>query len=482
MTETLNAWSIPLDTEDLKTISVPTNSTVNIVRVTESETELDSDSSNNKDEFEKLESKPLENTLEDYSGKKVIVLDSGAIISSNKFPGYLLNENIEFVTTQNVIQEIKSSKAKNVLNSLPFPIKLKTVWIESLKSVKEFAESTGDYSFLSNVDMEILALAYQLEKATNGDKFIKKLPEKLNFGKVFFKAQITPYPTLNKEKKTNSDETLNLDNLNLGDDSWGHFEEDDDEGWISKDNIQQHKVTDSGLQSEWVQTKKSVEKKSKIEVIDNLDLNLNESNQAEEYNQTNRTILDSFEEHNSNIGCITTDFAMQNVLIHMGLNLISVDGYRIKTIRRYVLRCTACSVIVPDTSRVFCPNCGNHSTLKKVECVIDEEGKATFYYNPNYKFNLKGVRYQIPKPKGGRNIDPILREDDMISVKRGIKRNKIKGSQNNNASDDLFSREYVTDGIFDFSKKKNNITDLKDQLVLGKPKPPPKKFKKKSRN
>lgn len=41
-------------------------------------------------------------------------------------------------------------------------------------------------------------------------------------------------------------------------------------------------------------------------------------------------------------GCMTADFAMQNVLLQMGLDLVSVDGKRIQKVRNYVLRCHAC--------------------------------------------------------------------------------------------------------------------------------------------
>lgn len=41
-------------------------------------------------------------------------------------------------------------------------------------------------------------------------------------------------------------------------------------------------------------------------------------------------------------GCMTADFAMQNVLLQMGLNLVSVDGKRIDKVKSWVLRCHAC--------------------------------------------------------------------------------------------------------------------------------------------
>jgi RNA-binding protein NOB1 len=41
-------------------------------------------------------------------------------------------------------------------------------------------------------------------------------------------------------------------------------------------------------------------------------------------------------------GCMTTDFAMQNVLMQMGLSLVGVDGKKIDKVKTWVLRCHAC--------------------------------------------------------------------------------------------------------------------------------------------
>ena len=41
-------------------------------------------------------------------------------------------------------------------------------------------------------------------------------------------------------------------------------------------------------------------------------------------------------------GCMTADFAMQNVLLQMGLNLVSLEGKRIEKVKNWVLRCHAC--------------------------------------------------------------------------------------------------------------------------------------------
>jgi RNA-binding protein NOB1 len=41
-------------------------------------------------------------------------------------------------------------------------------------------------------------------------------------------------------------------------------------------------------------------------------------------------------------GCMTADFAMQNVLLQMGLSLVGVEGKKIQKVKTWVLRCHAC--------------------------------------------------------------------------------------------------------------------------------------------
>merc|ERR1711946_76619 len=42
------------------------------------------------------------------------------------------------------------------------------------------------------------------------------------------------------------------------------------------------------------------------------------------------------------VACLTTDFAMQNVLMQIGLNVVSLEGRLIHEVRTYILRCYAC--------------------------------------------------------------------------------------------------------------------------------------------
>lgn len=50
-------------------------------------------------------------------------------------------------------------------------------------------------------------------------------------------------------------------------------------------------------------------------------------------------------ESNSSVVSVTADFAMQNVILQMGLRLGTPDGRRITHVSRWVLRCSACFFI-----------------------------------------------------------------------------------------------------------------------------------------
>jgi hypothetical protein len=52
----------------------------------------------------------------------------------------------------------------------------------------------------------------------------------------------------------------------------------------------------------------------------------------------------------SAVAVITTDFAMQNVLLQMGLRLLSVNGLAVTTLRSWIKRCHGCFRCVGGSS------------------------------------------------------------------------------------------------------------------------------------
>jgi RNA-binding protein NOB1 len=141
------------------------------------------------------------------------------------------------------------------------------------------------------------------------------------------------------------------------------------------------------------------------------------------------------------VGCMTVDFAMQNVLLQMGLSLVGVEGKRIDKIRTWVLRCHACFKYVlivfrglashltsaaarricKDNSKKFCPACGNPTLLRTSVTVSGPSGAGgapalKVHLKKNFQFRTRGTIYPIPAPKagtakGGPGAGLVLRED-----------------------------------------------------------------------
>ncbi|KAA6419543.1 MAG: RNA-binding NOB1 [Trebouxia sp. A1-2] len=109
----------------------------------------------------------------------------------------------------------------------------------------------------------------------------------------------------------------------------------------------------------------------------------------------------------SSVASVTADFAMQNVILQMGLRLVAPNGMRIKQLSRWVLRCSACFKITK-------------------------------------RFNTRGTRYSLPKPKGGYQKNaPILREDVLMQ-----KLNKRRNRKPKDEAVDAFAPEYGPDSWF----------------------------------
>jgi len=105
---------------------------------------------------------------------------------------------------------------------------------------------------------------------------------------------------------------------------------------------------------------------------------------------------------------------MQNVILQMGLRLLTPNGVRIHQLHRWLLKCHACNGVTADVSRIFCPKCGNHSTLRKISVTVG--GNGIVQSGRRQRISIRGTRYSLPQPKGGRDAvtrNPILREDQL---------------------------------------------------------------------
>lgn len=143
----------------------------------------------------------------------------------------------------------------------------------------------------------------------------------------------------------------------------------------------------------------------------------------------------------SSVACITGDFAMQNVLLQMGLRLLAPGGMQIRELHRWILKCHACFKVTTEIGRIFCPKCGNGGTLRKVAVTVGENGIILAARRP--RITLRGTKFSLPLPQGGRDAitkNPILREDQLPQkfLHPKIKKKNKQGEEDIFASSDLF--------------------------------------------
>ncbi|TIC16857.1 hypothetical protein E3Q15_00984 [Wallemia mellicola] len=276
---------------------------------------------------------------------------------------------------------------------------------------------------LSGPDMGVLALTYALEVQENGTKRLRDAPgqaagkkpassdkidknaapadnlaenvesvslddapkksEEEEFTTVTKGMSIAAKPRQNKNTQSQDDfGSIQVDNKSEDEDS-----DDEDAGeWIKPDNVEDYKAVDLGHQTPQEKSQKPTSKKAPAYL---------------------------------KAACMTADFAMQNVLIQIGLNLVGTNGQRIKSAKSWVLRCHAC---FKDQSKKFCPACGNSTLLRTsittyAPKTADGAPIVKVHLKKNFQYKNRGTKYAIPSSKVGSSktgsgLPLILREDD----------------------------------------------------------------------
>ncbi|KAK4226685.1 Nin one binding Zn-ribbon like-domain-containing protein [Podospora fimiseda] len=320
-----------------------------------------------------------------------LVIDANAIIRNDPTVSTLLAQAEELYTIPAVVSEIRDEAARNRFQTTLQPfLKLRTPKPESVLFISNFARRTGDLQVLSKPDLQLLALTYELEIERNGgDWRLRKDPtQKSVNGKPPVKEEVKadeakPEGETKTEETKDTTETAEtakvteqLEKLEVGvsaaeaeeqptteeeqpvveDDE---EEEDDDGGeWITPSNIKKYQAKQSGGTAP----------------------------------QQQQRFLQA--------ALITGDIAMRNVALRINLNLLDTGFSRITFVKMWVLRCHGCWKVCKDTSKQFCPSCGQ-ATLTRVSCSTDSSGNFTLHLKKNFQFNNRGNVYSIPKATHG---------------------------------------------------------------------------------
>lgn len=241
------------------------------------------------------------------------------------------------------------------------------------------------------------------------------------------------------------------------------LEDDEEEGgeWITPDNISKHKSRALGLVSDadlsLGQTASSKSKgRMRSTVTQPKDgwstvVSKNTVHQPNITNQQkNATVASTSSDKPTpllTVACMTGDYAVQNVLLQMGLSLVGLEGQRIRQVKSWVLRCHACSKICKDSERKFCPQCGNPTLLRTSVTSTDPQaagadkngmtGGMKVHLKKNFLYKNRGTKYPLPLPRQGKAGGapasvPILREDQ-AEWQKALQREKIQRSKEERA-------------------------------------------------
>lgn len=308
--------------------------------------------------------------------KGLLILDANAIIKRMDNFNSIADA---FVTTSQVIAEIRDTASKEVLERLPHQLVVLDPSPECVQAVIDCAEKTGDLGVLSRTDIRLCALALGCCRAGHclGDP-IDPRP-----------ASISHAGSVNIVEEAVSPE----EDPNCEDD--GDREEEGPQG-----------ADEDGSEGEWITSEN-------IQII-------------EERDRTTGTTFDG------GMACVTSDFAMQNTLLHLGVPIVGTSGMRISELRLWLLRCTGCFHVIMDTTRQFCPACGSGDTLRRVNYVVNSNGERQLFINFKKHISTRGTIYNLPKPRGGKrgtNRSLVLREDQLAQVIRGTSGTQAKARQ-----------------------------------------------------
>jgi RNA-binding protein NOB1 len=347
-----------------------------------------------------------------------LVLDTGPLIKNDPPANTLRAKAEQLYTLPCIISEIKDAATRSRVETtlLPF-VTLRSPKPESVKVIREFARKTGDLAVLSKPDIEVLALGYELEIERNGgDWRLRSEPGQKGMNGRPPNKSVEG----DKEEAKESEATLEseVEKLNLEQQTAEEkLEEKSETTPATEPEVEKQpdaEKQETAKQSEPVEQQTEADKQESEQQPaedtqpseDDSDASDDEggwitpSNLKKKQAATSGSTPSAPVQKTLQAAVLTSDYAMQNVALRMGLNLVAPSLARITHLKNWVLRCHGCFKITKDMSRQFCPSCGQ-PTLMRASCSTDQFGNFTIHLKKNFQWNNRGNVYSVPKPVHG---------------------------------------------------------------------------------
>lgn len=384
-----------------------------------------------------------------------LILDTSPILLASPPLSTLLTTASTLLTTSSVLLELRADEPRQRFETLYRPfVTVRDPRRESVAHIRGFARRTGDLGVLSETDLEVLALAFECEVERNGgDWRLRSVPgqRRVN-GRAPVKAEGEEVEVKGRdgevevkghdgevEEVVESLEGVSLEEQATQQDTAGidgshHMLESQDTNkdleHTSASGLPQstpdvHPLQESAHQDTEGSARQDTEDLAQPHLADSAGPDLADSANPVEPTLTDPGDSDSDgwitatnlkkkqaqDESGASttaktqqilqVATMTGDFAMQNVLLQMNLNLLSTTTCkRISHIRQTILRCHACFATTRDMSKQFCTRCGK-PTLTRVSSSTNDKGEVKLHLKQNFQWNNRGNVYSVPKPQAG---------------------------------------------------------------------------------
>ncbi|EEU41188.1 uncharacterized protein NECHADRAFT_46258 [Fusarium vanettenii 77-13-4] len=339
-----------------------------------------------------------------------LVLDTGPLIKNDPPANTLRAKAEQLYTLPCIISEIKDAATRSRVETtlLPF-VTLRSPKPDSVKVIREFARKTGDLAVLSKPDIEVLALGYELEIERNGgDWRLRSEPGQKGMNgrppnkPVEGEEAKEPEATLESEV-----EKLTLEQPRTEEKSEEKSEtvpatepEVEKQPEATEQQTEVEKQTEAKQESEQQFEQQDTPSEDDSDASDDEGGWITPSNLKKKQAATSGSTPSAPVQKTLQAAVLTSDYAMQNVALRMGLNLVAPSLARITHLKNWVLRCHGCFKITKDMTRQFCPSCGQ-PTLMRASCSTDQFGNFTIHLKKNFQWNNRGNVYSVPKPVHG---------------------------------------------------------------------------------
>ena len=381
--------------------------------------------------------------------RPTLILDANAFIGNSDDITNLRIDH-DLIVTPSVIRELKDKTARKAFSLIRAFLKKKSPSEVGMKFVRKFAKKTGDLGRLSKADLEIIALGVDLVGERGKSKLLRKRPRK---------------PKQKMGKKTNKVSKKQIvQNLEE------KIEEEVNESEISESTelIKDSEILEEG---QLMTAQKSLSDKDttgqadtvKEKICNGWVKTMETNSESNDYsggwlgpNNISKLNCKEGDDHLARleeigVGVVTKDFAMQNVILQIGLPLMALNGTVIRRIKSFILECFSCGKSEKNNAQRFCKSCGK-DTLSRVTCEYSETGELILYRKKNYKPKKRGTRYNIPQPKGGRRIEDLFLNEDSFKQRKVV---SYLRKQNHHKKKGLVDMEMDWDLNLEFDQKGN---------------------------